>query len=361
MRKTLQFLSCFIVVGLALSLTGCPAESDGGGGDGNEGVVSFQSFSPSSVLIFNHTGERLIAFKGSVSPNTLISGIPPYAANHGLKCDPVLFSTTGDFVLVLITEAQYNTHKHNLAAATVFTRIYAFYSHESTNNPIYTISASIGGTGQLIVNNPTRFNVTLHKDSPFGETIGYVPAGLIKTVINLQAPGDYTVYPVIIYYNPITQEVASLIPKYENDMPISVSFALSGDMAYTFDLSLIGDVDFDPTSGGAYFRIINNAVTAIGFYLGSVTMLTSRGTSSINPGSNATFFINFNKNHDDLYPETQSFSSFRIGHPANLLPVTEQVYELDYVYEIEVTGSAGDLQLGTVVKKNKVDFDSINW
>jgi len=244
MRKMLKISVLLLAVGLIFCLTGCPEDD----GSGDEGTIAFQSFSPASVLINNQTGERLVAFRGSVSPNNLIGGIPAYAIHHGLKRDSVLFNATGDFVLVLITEAQYKANKNSLAAATVFTRIYALYNHEVANNTVYTISASLGGSGRLIVRNPTPYNVTLHKDSPVGEMIGFAGATMFETVINLQE-GNYDIFPVIRRYDPVTQEMISIIPTNGNNIPVFAAFVLSGNTTeYTFDLSDLGDVELDQVS-----------------------------------------------------------------------------------------------------------------
>jgi hypothetical protein len=108
MKKMLKFSALVLIMGLVFGLVGCPAEDDGG--EDEESTVSFESFSPPSIYVDNKLGERLIAFKGSLNPNYLVSGIPAYATNHGLaKSNAVnssLFSTTGDFALILITIQQ---------------------------------------------------------------------------------------------------------------------------------------------------------------------------------------------------------------------------------------------------------------
>ena len=78
--------------------------------------------------------------------------------------------------------------------------------------------------------------------------------------------------------------------------------------------------------------------------------------SIINPGSSVTFFHHFTAYPDGKYPESQYFGIFRIG-TLDPVPVREYIYDLDYLYEIEVTGSNGVLQLGTIVKKDKVNFE----
>ena len=79
-------------------------KKDSNQGNTSENTVSFESFSPRSVSVKNNTGERLVAFKGAIESASLISGVPAHASNHGLKKDPSLFSETGDFALLFLTE-----------------------------------------------------------------------------------------------------------------------------------------------------------------------------------------------------------------------------------------------------------------
>jgi hypothetical protein len=322
--------------------------------------VSFQSYSPASVSINNNTGERLIAFKNSLSPYTLISGIPANAVNHGLKRDTGLFDTTKQFVLVLITEAQYNANKNNLRAAQVFTRILAFYSTTGIGTN-YTISSSLGGTGQLIVKNLTEFNVELRKDSPFGELIGFAAANsTMGNVINL-LPGDYNIFPVISYFNVFTQELTTVIPLFTDGpmlgQPLMWTFGFTFDNdVHTLTLNL-PDMDLSGilTADSARFRIINNSVTAVQLWQDNVLQLTATGFSTINPGTSVTFVLAFPRNPDGAYPESLSFTNLRIGTSAFSLPVPEQAYKLGYLYEIVVTGSNIDsLELGVIIEKEKI-------
>ena len=242
------------------TLIGCTSPEDNGGGD----ELAFQSFSPASLLVTNMTGERLVAFKGTVSSATLISGIPAYADNHGLKKDTALFNSTGTFILVLITEAQYNANKNNLAVLNdqAFAKLFAFYNHSVSNPLAITISSSLGGSGCLIVNNPTSYNVVLRKDSPAGEFVGYAAPQALNNTISLAVPGDYIIYPVFIHFNPATQELITKIPTFTggnlNGQPFMWTFSLTdNNSSSSVDVSEIaGQGNLAVTSGGAYFRTV---------------------------------------------------------------------------------------------------------
>ena len=330
-------------------------------------VLSFENFPTASVLVTNNTGERLVAFKDTVSPAALISGITAYADNHGLKKDESLFSSAGTFVLVLITEAQYNANKSNLASfnGQVFARLFAFYNPAS--NPfLVTINSKLGGSGRLIVNNPTNFNVVLRLNYPTGETIGYVPANSLNTSISLVTPGSYEIYPVFTVFNSNTLELTTIVPTTEEGAeagkPFKWSVSLTNDNPSMVNTSEILDQVNVMTSGGAYLKIVNNSNTAVGLFIDSTPQTTSTGFSYINPSASAVYHLRFTRNPDASIPLVQSFpypesSVLQIGTSANLLTVTTQEYELDYLYEIEVSGSdASNLQLGTVTKINKVDL-----
>jgi hypothetical protein len=116
-----------------------------------------------------------VAFKGAPSPSSLISGVPIGGGEHGLKKDAALFATTGDFVLFLVTEADYIANKDNLSALAnrPFTRIYAFYNTNAENKLTYTISSFLGGDKRIILQNNTSYNIELRRDGIQGELIGY--------------------------------------------------------------------------------------------------------------------------------------------------------------------------------------------
>jgi hypothetical protein len=344
-----------VLIVFALVFAACDDGSGTDNGDDNI-TVSFENFSPASLLVKNNTGEKLVAFKNTVSHNTLISGIPAYADNHGLKKDASLFNSGGDFVLVLITEAQYNANKNNLAVLDnlAFARLYALYNPYSDPYAI-TISSNLGGSGRLIVNNTSKYNVALHLNYPTGETIGYVPAYSFNTLISLNAPGDYEIYPVFTIFNYITMELFTIIPTIEEGAaagkPFQWSISLGGnDPSFSINVSTILDHVNVLTSGGAYLKIVNNSTTAVRLFIGAEPQ-----TTVVNPSVSTVYPLLFTRNPDGSIPLSRSFA-LQIGTPANPLPVASQEYELDYLYEIEVTGEVNTLQLGAVTKREKIDL-----
>jgi hypothetical protein len=116
---------------VVFSLAGCDTLNGNKDGKGNEtGGVDFSHNTDYSILVRNNTGERLVAFKGDLLADRLIGGIPAHAQNHGMPGKPALFDKTEDFLLILLTEAQYRANKDNLQSQknAPFTRVYVFYS-----------------------------------------------------------------------------------------------------------------------------------------------------------------------------------------------------------------------------------------
>jgi len=367
MKNLCKFSVLLLAAGLVFGLAGCPTDPDDGGGG-----VSFQNFAPPSIRVENLTGERLVAFKGSLSPNTLISGIPAYAANHGLRKDAELFNTTGAFIMLLLTESQYKANKNNLGALNnqVFARIYAFYNHTATNNNVFQISSKIGGEGRLTIINPTNYNVEIRKDGITGEILGFAAAQMTSgNIIYLHAPESYDIYPVFKFYSPVDKEFFSVVPKYTTSSnpnligkPYMETYGFAGnELIHTLDLANIENQgDFNLSSGSVYLRITNSSSSGIRIWDGTQPVITSLGIDVLNANQTETFTLHFNKNVDGSYPDSQNFAQLYIGTTQNRLQVPTQSYQLDYIYTIEVTGNTGALlTLQPVQQSNKVNLNQI--
>jgi hypothetical protein len=343
-----------------------PKDEDAGSDEEDVTTVSFESFSTPSIIVDNLTSQRLIAFKGSVNPNNLISGIPAYASSHGLKRDPALFGTTSDFILVLITEEQYNANKSNLGSLenSVFAKIFAFYNNSGTNNNHFQISSKIGGSGRLNISNPTTFDAEIRSGGPTGEILGYAPRQMTSgTVLYLNAPEDYDIYTVFKFFNRNDGELYSVIPRYRSGAltgkPYMKSIALVNTLIFNIN-EVYSEGDFNLSSGGIYIRVINNSGTAVRFTQGDEERATSTGLLGIGPANSNVFTIQVTRNADGTYPESQSIAQLKIGTTNNPLNIPSQIYKLDYMYEIEVAGSnASTLELGTMTEKDKVNLDQM--
>ncbi len=316
--------------------------------------VSFESFAPRSILVENMTNKRLVAFKNSVTPNNLISGIPEFATNHGLKKEG-LFTSTNEFVLVLVTEEEYINNKSNLPAAAIFAEIYAFYNHEADNNNVFKISSKAGGNGRIILQNPTFWNIEIRKDGPTGEVLGYIAPYIQNTALRLEIPDDYDLFPVFKKYVPSEKEIYDIVPKYNEGhellvgKPYMQSFAL-GEAPQTWNFNeLASQLNITLTSGGFYIRIQNDAGTAIRFARGTEELPTSTGVKGIQQTYTNLYSIKIARNPDGTYPDKQVASGYFIGTTQLMLPLPEREYKIDYIYSVRVTGAnAANLVIGEI-------------
>jgi hypothetical protein len=359
MKKTLKFLALVLAAMLILGFAGCDGDDSGDDKDKGDGgvIVPFNSFSSPSIYVDNKSGERLVAFKGSLNPNYLISGIPPYATNHGLaktnSVNSTLFTQTGDFALILITEAQYNANKNNLGAATVFAEIYAFYNHEATNNNSFRISDRSGGSGRITLNNPTNWNIEIRREGPTGDVLGYVASQMTNTVLRVE-PGDYSLYPVFKRYNPSEKEIYEIVPTYGSgdypNLPYAKDFVVQANGTTSWNLKEVADMsDLSLTSGSFYLRIVNNSNTSIRFTRGDTEQYTSTGFKGIEPSDSHVYSVKITRNPDRTYPTSQQIAQLKIGTPQIPRDVPTHTYKLDYVYTIVVTGAnAASLVLGEI-------------
>jgi hypothetical protein len=367
--KKLAKIALLLLAGvLVFSACDNPAGDDGEKNDNTSGV-SFTSFSSPSIYVDNATGERLIAFKGSLNPNNIISGIPAYAQNHGLEKKAGLFTSTQSFPLVLVKEADYIANKNNVASITPFATIFAFYNHTATNNNRFQISSKVGGDAQLNVSNPTNYNVEIRKDGITGEVLGYVAANMTSGNIIRLMPEIYDIYPIFKFFIPgaNNDEIYTVIPRYTDAGPLQnkpymeqITFT-QNILTRPFNVNAAFESgNFHWSSGGIYFRILNNSSVDVRVEQAGVPKNTSLGVPAVIQGSSETFTINITPNVDKSYPEEQSISGIKVGSTQNMLNVPLQQYKLDYMYEIQVTGTNNNnLTLGNVTEVGKIDLDSL--
>lgn len=367
MRTKSVFRICVLLV-LSITLMsflGCPngfgkkTEKEEQNSDGEK--VSFENFQTRSISVKNNTGERLVAFKGAIESASLISGVPANASNHGLKLDPALFSATGDFALLFLTEKVYNENKDNLAAVknSPFASIYAFYNKTGSNDLVYTISSNSGGNAKLTLQNNSAFNVEIRCNSPEGEVLGYVGAYTANTVININ-PGDYTLYPIFKKYIARDNEIYSVVPKFQKTKkPYAQDFAITD--ADSWNVGELWDAStLQLSSGGFYLTINNQSNTAVRFKKGTTEFETSLGIKGIKSGSQATFFVAFNKDADGAYPDSFSMETLTIGSALYPNKIPAYTYKLDTKYTITIKGDQQDnLTLEPIEDKGAVNINQL--
>lgn len=368
MRILRNFSTLLLVAGLILGLAGCPAD-DAGNGDGNGGGdnIDYTNYVTNfSLKVKNDSNRKLVAFKGAPSTSSLISGIPIGGGEHGLKKDSALFSTTGDFVLFLVTEEDYLANKNNLSslANRPFTRIYAYFNTSAENKLVYTISSILGGNKRIILQNSSSYNVELRRDGIQGELIGYAGQGTYNTTFNVES-GDYMIFPVFRKFNQSRGEIITVYPKYQggnlDGKAKFTMFALDNatDEATINVNDYIGS-GFVLKTGSAYLIIQNNHSTGMILYDGLSTVTTSTGGQVINPNRTLTFQIDMQKKpgSNDEYLDSATKAQFKIGTPAYTESVPSFNFESDKIYQIDITGSnPGDIQLSAITEVGVMSFD----
>lgn len=366
--KSMFRMTVLVVLSLGLmSFFGCQnslgkgEEKKGSGDKGKGSAVSFENFKTRSISVKNNTAERLVAFKGEISPSSLISGVPANASNHGLRMDESLFSATGDFALLFLTEEVYNKNKDNLAAVknSPFASIYAFYNKTGSNDLVYTISSNSGGNAKLTLQNNSAFNVEIRCNSPDGEVLGYAGAYTANTVINVN-PGDYTLYPVFKKYIARDNEIYSVVPKFQTSKkPYAQDFAITD--ADSWNVGEVWDATaLQLSSGGFYLTINNQSKTAVRFKKGTTEFETSLGIKGIKSGSQATFFVAFTKDADGAYPDSFPMETLTIGSALYPKQIPPHTYKLDTKYTITIKGNEQDnLTLEPIEEKGPVNIDQL--
>lgn len=341
-------------------LAGC---SDGNEGDEAQKEDIFQSYSPGSISVDNMTNQRLVAFKGSISASTLISGIPADCRGHMLKLDTKLFNKTGDFSLYLLTEDQYNENKGDLTAVrnSPFAVIYAYYDKSGESTLSFPISQYSGGNGKLTLNNNSAFNCEIRINSPRGEILGYVGSYEVNKTINMEL-GDYTLFPTFKTFlsnaNNGTGEIYTFEPKYvSTGGPLSVDFAIDGT-AQTWDLGNL----YDPSriafsTGGFYLTVNNQSRTAVQFKNGNTEFETSVGIKGIKTGASTTFFVPFSKLQDGTYPEKMEMQQLNIGGSGFPNYIPKQEFKLDTRYTVTISGAEKDnLTFSDIIEDGVLDI-----
>ena len=379
-----KFLMLLLAAGLVFGLAGC-----GGDDDGDDGItVEWTNFTGGerSISVTNNTNERLVAFKGTPSVHTLISGIPGNANNHGLKRGNVI-NSTGDFPLVLVREAVFNANRNNLNNIKVddyFVTIWAFFNTTASNDTIFQISSLVGGEGELILINMTPWNVEIRHGAAAGPTLGFVAPSTPRAVMRLEIPADYNVFPVFRRMHPLSGEIITVTPRFSSGalegQPFLTQIGLSSaNRTETFNVSNILGANVPSISLGGAFIMVNNMNTGTGiqFQQGGTEFLTTHGVRTIPTSRNANYQVDFPRNASNQFPATHNITGLQVGPGVNLQAIGNFTFELDTEYEIRVGGtSASDVFIipvtaqeaaanqnwneGDVVRKiGKIDVDAL--
>lgn len=369
MNKIFRFSVLLLAALMVLGLVGCETDDGGGDGGGGGGEIDYTNYVTNfSIKVKNDTNHKLVAFKGPPREGTLISGIPTGGAEHGLYKDTALFSTSGDFILWLITEEDYLANKNNLAVLDnrPFTRIYAVYNTNSPNQLIYRISSILGGNKRIILQNNTAYNVELRNDAPYnGPTIGYTLRETYNTTFNVEA-GSFMVFPVFRKYDSFLNEIRSAYPLYGTGSPLAgrvkfVTFSLDNETSeWTIDANAFCQ-GITISAGAAFLNIQNNHSLGMSLWDGEVLQQTEAGGDYINPNRDLNFPVRMpvvpgGGEEGLVYQASVTKAQYRIGTPAYRVQIPSFEYENGKIYKIEITGSGAD-QINLSAIEFKADWE----
>jgi hypothetical protein len=334
----------------------------------SDGVDYTDYNSDYSIQVRNETSKDLVAFRGTLSADNLIGGIPAGASQHGLKRIAALFSDTSSFTLTLITKENYSQYKNNLQALqqTPFTRVFAFYNATGTNDNIFTISGHLGGTNRLTIQNTTSYNVEIRVGGKDGETLGFVQPRTSAGATFFVDSRDFDIYPVFKRYNPLRDELLTIFPEGASG-PWYTSIALgeAGQTELTLNVSTI--LQNKNVTTGAAWLVIDNQSTDTGVQLmrGDTPIKTASGSSAtINRTQQRTFQIDMPKAGDKAYASSTSIDGYQVGRNAEGKPIGTgtNTLEIDKMYVVTVTGSANDgtLTVSAPVEQGTVDLNDFS-
>ncbi|MEL3904509.1 MAG: hypothetical protein P1P63_05300 [Treponemataceae bacterium] len=351
--KNFKFLGLLLL--LAITVMGCNFTIGGAKKKGDDAeisdlssVVSWEDEKSYCVRVKNESTVDLIAFKGTIEKENLLSGVKAHS-EAGLKLVPELFTNTCDFALQFITKKQYEENKNNLSALKnqAFTSCYAFYNKNGENNILYRISDKLGGDAKLVCRNSTDFNIELRVDSPDGVILGYVPARNANLVLNVEAGKDMVIFPVFRRYSVKKNEMYSINPVTAEGNPLATqrSFKKGETVLNIAELRRNASLT-NFTTGGCYVTMINNnSNTGVVFKKAADEVVTSLGVKTVNPSEAETYFIPFPKADDGSLPDSVKFKlgASTFASTTVYAPNTE-TFELkkDCAYKITVSGTSMD-------------------
>jgi len=363
MKKMKRIALFALTLAAAIMAFSCGGEDEPESGT-SSGEIDFSSHSSYSIRVRNNSGQRLIAFKGELSADRLIGGVPT-GGPTGLSRD--LFGVNSEaFALILITEKQYNDNKSYLKALdnTPFTRIFAFYNAAGSNESIFDISDRLGGNCQIQIQNMTSLDVELRLNGIYGETLGYARSNMLNTTLYVNS-GDYLIFPVFVKYNSIKNEIYTVYPKATNGNPWYIQQGVGGSNPYTISCDVASALTETTYSTGTAWLIIENQATDTGVQLqrGGVVQLTPLGNSTINNGFSRTFQIDMAKvPGTNKYAESTNISGYSVGRTGSMVNIGNYDLKVDTIYKVTVTGSAngGTLTVSAPAEQGTVDLSDFS-
>jgi hypothetical protein len=294
----------------------------------------------------------------------LLGGVKKGETDHGFPRDTALFTPglSEDFSLIFITNEDYEDYKGDLTQLKdrPFTRLFAVYNANGTNEVPFIVSSRLGGDNQMIISNLSGYDIELRLNSPRGTTLGYAPHETVQTILYVQN-GDMRYFPVLKAYNPARDQVITIYPKETDGLPKGKSLSFTGNDKLSINADeFVNDVDV--STGVAFLEVQNSSDDGIMVRKGLVDLATATGITILNPGSKRTFKIDMTEMSDSKYAEYETFTGWEIydglGARHKAIPGDEEggtstkLYA-DYLYRITVSGNWANTNI-TITKPAKV-------
>lgn len=336
MLKTKKLLTATLAAIIGLSFVACvpPANPTPNGGTEEQQqeettAIDYTSYPAAEALITvkNNSSSDMVLFNGVPSNEKILGGVKANS-KITLKRDPTLFPKATDFIVYVVTAANYEANKDNLKAldSAPYTSFMAVYNDNASNTDFfYQISSALRGTNKLIINNPTKYNLELRNMGLEGETLCFVRNGTFQVTYNLdraavQNEGQVMLFPVFRKFDSNSGEIFDIYPEYQTgDYAGTPKFVLFGfdDDNSKFEMNAsdwVEGIKFTPSA--TYIEIVNGADMGLKFYDGktSTARTTSSGGVVINAGKSMIFPVNMTQTSGTKYSESVTLSGYRLGN-----------------------------------------------
>lgn len=206
-----------LVIGTALSFTGCDNAGDDDNGEQN--VIShdwysgdFRNNRNGTVEVFNNSQYDMLLFVASITginQNNIVGGVRSGTANT------VNFSTQSDYqdggyvILRAVKQSEFDTHKEEAEVDWAAMVVYG----EGRRFTVNIRSTTDGDYEYTVSNMSSSFHLELRKNSPEGEIVVFLSRGEVRRRIRSSDNTEISLYPVWLAWNNLTRSVIAYSPE----------------------------------------------------------------------------------------------------------------------------------------------------
>jgi hypothetical protein len=365
------FRTLAVLPALTLALTFFSCDPDDGGDENNNGNdgIDWTSHPSGTLTVVNDTSSDMVLFEGQTPlASTILGGVratSKVTIDLSTKVDD--FNVGGYIIIRGIKLSEYQANKNNLANAKIDYSAMATYGQGRK----YQANISPNWTGDYYykVTNKGRLGIELHKDSPDGEKIGYLPALATNYTLYAASPDSYTIYPVYVYYNKMTNEITPFKPQSLSATasigPRPVTDNTVATVQFPADNTSWEDMIQNISYPNAFIRITNNIPNqAARFQKTSTYMKAQNGYDAMNSGETLTFEVSASDAGTNinlvctLYGGTVVVPVRFEGQTAN--PAIKNGY--DYTVDLNLTGAdtqAASSYTATLIEGEKRNIENL--